>query len=272
MEDGGKRLNKYISEAGTASRREADRLIEAGKVQILRKTRKNEPAGQPFAARPGDRVYRGDTVFVDGKELPKKEAEKVYYLYHKPAGVTCTADRGVEGNIIDACGIRGHVTYAGRLDKDSSGLMIMTNDGGLADRLMRASSWHEKEYLCTLDLPVTDAFLDAMSRGVKIRIDDDATLRKHPGGLYVTTRPCRVKKVSDRRVRITLTQGYNRQIRRMCAALGYRVLALKRERILSLSLGNLKEGAFRPLSMSETAQLLKETEKERLRGSGPDRV
>ncbi len=265
MEDGGRRLNKYLSDAGAASRREADRLIEEGRVLIRRKTRKGEPAREPEPAKVGDRVYSGDTVFLNGKELPKKEPEKVYYLYHKPVGVTCTKDPRVPRNIIEEAGLKEHVTYAGRLDKDSSGLMILTNDGALIDRMMRASSWHEKEYVCRTKETVTDAFIHDMAKGVKIRLDDEATLRKYPQGHYVTTRPCRVKRLSENSFQIVLTQGYNRQIRRMCQALGYTVKELMRSRIMSLTLGNLKAGESRRLRHDEVMQLLRESEKERVR-------
>ena len=265
MEDGGRRLNKYLSDAGAASRREADRLIEEGRVHIRRKTRKGEPAAEMKPAKVGDRVYHGDTVYLNGKELPKKEPEKVYYLYNKPVGVICTADPRVPRNIIGEAGIKEHVTYAGRLDKDSGGLMILTNDGALIDRMMRASSWHEKEYVCRTKEMITDEMIRDMAKGVKIRLDDEATLRKYPEGHYVTTRPCRMKRLTENSFQITLTQGYNRQIRRMCKALGYTVRELTRTRIMSLTLGNLKPGESRRLRHDEVMQLIRESEKERVR-------
>ena len=265
MDAEGKRLNKYISDAGVCSRREADRLIEAGKVEIRRKSRKDEPAHECIRGQIGDRVFHGDTVYVNGKELPKKEPEKVYFLYNKPRGVICTSDRSVEGNIADAAGLSGHVTYAGRLDKDSSGLLILTNDGGLIDGMMRASNRHEKEYQCTVDKAVTKEFIAAMSAGVKILLDDDEHLRKNPNGVYVTTRPCKVKQTGDRKFSIVLTQGYNRQIRRMCRALGYEVSSLVRVRIMSLRLGTLKEGSIRKL-LPEEVQLLRKA----IQKSAPD--
>ena len=247
MDAEGKRLNKYISDTGVCSRREADRLIEAGKVEIRRKSRKDEPAHECIRGQIGDRVFHGDTVYVNGKELPKKEPEKVYFLYNKPRGVICTSDRSVEGNIADAAGLSGHVTYAGRLDKDS-----------ILER-------HEKEYQCTVDKAVTKEFIAAMSAGVKILLDDDEHLRKNPNGLYVTTRPCKVKQTGDRKFSIVLTQGYNRQIRRMCRALGYEVSSLVRVRIMSLRLGTLKEGSIRKLLPEEVQLLRKAIEK-----SAPD--
>ncbi len=255
MEQESKRLNKYISDSGFCSRREADRLIEDGKVEIRRKSRKGEAPRPLLKAGLGDRVFHGDTVYVSGRELPKKEPEKVCFLYHKPKGVVCTADRSVPGNIAEAAGLPSGVTYAGRLDKDSSGLLILTNDGELIDRMMRASSGYEKEYLCTVDQPVHDAFVSALRSGVKICLDDDAHLRKHPNGLYVTTRPCKVQRVSDRSFRITLTQGYNRQIRRMCKALGANVTQLVRIRIMRIRLGDLKAGGMKKLSPAEYGAL-----------------
>lgn len=255
METEGKRLNKYIADAGYCSRREADRLIEAGAVEIRRRNRKDEELKPVEKASVGDRVYRGDTVYVRGRELPKKEPERVYYLYHKPRGIVCTADRSVEGNIMDAEDIPQGITYAGRLDKDSSGLLILTNDGELIDRMMRASSQHEKEYLCTVDKPVTGEFLAAMGNGVKICLDDDAHRRKNPNGVYVTTRPCKVRRAGERKFTIVLTQGYNRQIRRMCKALGYSVTALTRTRILSFTLGSMKPGAVIALKGPEIRKL-----------------
>ena len=255
MESESKRLNKYISDTGYCSRREADRLIEAGKVLIRRKSRKGEQKKDEIKGAPGDRVFHGDTVIVEGHELPKKEPEKVYYVYHKPRGVICTADRSVEGNIADAAGLSAGITYAGRLDKDSSGLLLLTNDGTLIDRIMRASAGHEKEYLCTVDRPLTSEFLSAMQSGVKIHLDDDASLRKSPGGIYVTTRPCRVRQTGERSFSIALTQGYNRQIRRMCKALGYSVSSLVRTRLLFLRLGDLKTGEMRRLMGAEVQRL-----------------
>ena len=261
MENSGKRLNKYISDAGVASRREADRLIAAGRVEIRRKTRKGEPEAEAVRAQLGDLVYHGDTVYVNGRELPKKEAAKVYYLYNKPAGVICTADPDVENNVIKASGISKKISYAGRLDKDSRGLLILTNDGALIDRLMRASSYHEKEYICTVSEPVRDDFLEMMRKGVKIHLDDEETLRKNPKGIWVTTRPCRVRKTGERSFAITLTQGYNRQIRRMCKALGNPVTSLVRVRICSLRLGDLKTGELRKMTPEEVERLISDTNK-----------
>ena len=263
MENDGKRLNKYISDAGICSRREADRLIESGKVEIRRHNRKDEPENPRVRAGLGTMVKHGDTVYVRGEELPKKEPERFYYMYHKPRGVVCTCDRTVEGNLMDAVKLTGKISYAGRLDRDSSGLLILTNDGDLIDRMMRSSAGHEKEYICTVNRPVTEDFLDAMAKGVRILLDDGAHTRKNPEGVYVTTRPCRVRKLDEKKFMIVLTQGYNRQIRRMCKALGYQVSSLERTRVLNLKLGTLKRGELRRLTDEELRQLMKEAGKKR---------
>ena len=255
MEQEGKRLNKYIADAGYCSRHEADRLIEAGRVEIRSKSRKGEAEKPALKGIPGDRVFHGDTVYVNGHELPKKEPERVYYLYHKPRGVICTLDRSERGNIADAADLPQGITYAGRLDKDSSGLLLLTNDGEMVNQMMRASSFHEKEYLCTVDKPITEAFVQSMRSGVKIRLDDDEHLKKNPHGVYVTTRPCRVKKTGERSFSIVLTQGYNRQIRRMSASCGYNVVSLKRTRLMHLTLGDLKAGQMRQLKGPEVMRL-----------------
>ena len=257
MEQEGKRINKYISDAGVCSRREADRLIEAGRVEIRRKSRKGEDEHPLIKAQTGDRVFHGDTVYVNGRELPKKEQDRIYILYNKPKGVICTLDESVRGNLAEAVKLPPGVTYAGRLDKDSEGLLLLTNDGNLSDLMMRASSCHEKEYYCTVDRTVTEEFLTSMKNGVKILLDDETTLRKHPHGLYVTTRPCKVRKTGDNSFSIVLTQGFNRQIRRMCKALGYSVTSLVRTRLLYLKLGDLKSGQTKMLNGVEAERLRK---------------
>ena len=257
MEQEGKRINKYISDAGVCSRREADQLIEAGRVEIRRKSRKGEDEHPLIKAQTGDRVFHGDTVYVNGHELPKKEQDRIYILYNKPKGVICTLDESVRGNLAEAVKLPPGVTYAGRLDKDSEGLLLLTNDGNLSDLMMRASSCHEKEYYCTVDRTVTEEFLTSMKNGVKILLDDETTLRKHPYGLYVTTRPCKVRKTGDNSFSIVLTQGFNRQIRRMCKALGYSVTSLVRTRLLYLKLGDLKSGQTKMLNGVEAERLRK---------------
>ena len=261
METEGKRLNKFISDAGIASRREADRMIAAGRVSIRRKSRKGEEANPVLKAAEGERVFHGDTVYVDGKELPKKEVPGIYLAYNKPRGIVCTLDRRIPDNLADAVAYPHHVTYAGRLDKDSGGLMILTNDGSLADRMMRASAYHEKEYVVTVEKPLTAAFLKRMAEGVKILLDDETTLRRHPGGLYVTTRPAKVTRLGERKFSIVLTQGFNRQIRRMCRALGYNVSDIRRIRVMNIRLGNLAEGQVRKLTDAEVRDLEKASRK-----------
>ncbi len=256
MENEGKRLNKYIADAGYCSRRQADRLIEAGKVEIKRHHRKNEPENSPVRAGLGDRVFHGDTVIVEGTALSKKEQKKVYLMLNKPQGIICTADERVENNVIQYVDSPVRVTYAGRLDKDSKGLLVLTNDGDMINAMMRAGNHHEKEYLCTVDHDIDDTFIQKMESGVKILLDDDAhKTEDHPSGVYVTTRPCRVRKVSERKFSIVLTQGYNRQIRRMCKALHYGVSSLERVRIMNLRLGELKPGACRHMTSSEVRAL-----------------
>ena len=178
MKNESKRLNKFIADAGVCSRREADRLIKEGRVQIRRKARKGEEENEPRRASLGDRVFPNDTVYVNGEPLPHKKAERVYLMYNKPAGVICTADSSVENNVIDAIGFDKRVTYAGRLDKDSEGLLILTNDGDLIDRVMRAGNRHEKEYIVSVNKLVTQEFLEKMAGGVKILLDDDASVRE----------------------------------------------------------------------------------------------
>ena len=238
MEQEGKRINKYISDAGVCSRREADRLIEAGRVEIRRKSRKWEEEHPLIKAQTGDRVFHGDTVYVNGRELPKKEQDKIYILYNKPKGVICTLDESVRGNLAEAVKLPPGVTYAGRLDKDSEGLLLLTNDGSLSDLMMRASSCHEKEYYCTVDRTVTEEFITSMKNGVKILLDDETTL-----------------KTGDNSFSIVLTQGFNRQIRRMCKALGYSVTSLVRTRLLYLRLGDLKSGQTKMLNGAEAERL-----------------
>lgn len=256
MENEGKRLNKYISDAGYCSRREADRLIERGLVEIRRHSRKDEPEKEAVRAKLGDRVFSGDTVIVEGNALPHKEPKKVYLMLNKPAGAVCTADPKVENTVFDYVDTPHRVTYAGRLDKDSTGLLILTNDGDLVNRMMRAGNYHEKEYSVTVGKSITKEFLEKMSSGVKILLDDDAhKTREHRDGIYVTTRPCEVWQQGDKKFGIVLTQGMNRQIRRMCKTLGYSVSELKRVRIMNLRLGELKPGQSRNLTSSEVRAL-----------------
>ena len=252
------RLNKYISAAGVCSRREADRLIENGQVMIQRSGEDNAAA-----ARMGERVCPGDRVFVNGKEVAAKEQKKLYYMLNKPRGIICTGDRRISGNIIDYAGLTQYISYAGRLDRDSTGLVLLTNDGELNDMIMRASNYHEKEYIVKVDKILTPEFIIAMQNGMEIVLDDDRHLTNEIGrkgkrkGTVVRTRPCRVRRLGKKEFSIILTQGFNRQIRRMCLKKGYSVLEIKRIRIMNLLLGDLKEGAMRPLTDEEIAELRK---------------
>lgn len=253
----GIRLNKYISSTGICSRREADRLIEEGKVVIFRKDGSVEPA------KVGSRFQDGDRVQIDGKVVEESDNEKLYLMMNKPKGIVCTGDKRVRENIIDFAGLTHYISYAGRLDKDSTGLVLLTNDGELNDRIMRASNYHEKEYIVRVDKYITPGFLAAMRRGVTIVLDDDRNLTGRndadgrPVGKTVTTRPCKVVKTGKREFRIVLTQGYNRQIRRMCGKLGYTVQSITRVRIMNLELGSLREGMKRFLTKEEVAELKK---------------
>ena len=223
------RLNKFLSEAGVCSRREADRLIEAGRVTVDGKK-----------AETGMKITPGQEVRVDQK-LVKPEEEMIVLAVNKPRGIVCTEEKREPDNSIRFLNYPTRITYAGRLDKDSEGLLLMTNNGDIINKMMRAGNYHEKEYLVTVDKPVTEEFLQHMARGVPI--------------LDTVTRPCQVKKEGKKTFRIVLTQGLNRQIRRMCEALGYKVVTLKRVRIMQIRLGDLKPGQYRPLTEQELASL-----------------
>ena len=228
-EPAGIRLNKFISDTGVCSRREADKLIEAGRVRI-----NGQVAGL------GTRVKPEDRVTVNGEPLGAKP-RRVFLAYHKPPGITCTTDRRVEDNIVDAVGFRERVYPVGRLDKFSEGLIFLTNDGDSVNKILRAGNAHEKEYVVVVDHPITDEFITKMSTGVPI--------------LDTVTRPCKVTRLTQHSFNIILTQGLNRQIRRMCEHLGYRVLHLKRIRIMLIKLGELKRGHWRMLTADEQAAL-----------------
>lgn len=229
------RLNKYLSEAGVCSRREADRLIESGIVTVDGKT-----------AAPGMKVEDGQEVRV-GKKVVKSKTEKTVLAVYKPAGIVCTEDKREKKNIIRFLNYPVRITYAGRLDKDSEGLLIMTNDGDLINGMMRARYAHEKEYKVRVNKKVTQEFIEKMSRGVHIRDKEK--------NLDAVTRPCTVKKTGKYTFSIILTQGLNRQIRRMCEALGYKVDVLKRIRIMNVELGDLKPGQVRELTEQELKEL-----------------
>ncbi len=232
MADEGVRLNKYISDAGYCSRREADKLITEGLVTV---------DGRRGAL--GDRVLPGMNVTVSGEKIRIK-SKRIYIALYKPVGVVCTTDKSEPMNVVDFIDHDRRIYPIGRLDKDSEGLLLMTSDGDIVNRILRASGGHEKEYQVRVDKPITPEFLEAMRSGVKI--------------LGVTTLPCAVEKTGERNFTITLTQGLNRQIRRMCEALGYSVRALKRVRVMNIRLGNLKKGQWRNLSPSEIKELTRE--------------
>jgi 23S rRNA pseudouridine2604 synthase len=231
MENNGVRINKFLSEAGVCSRREADRKIEAGLVTIDGKT-----------AVPGDRVLAGQEVLVDGVRVQKEE-KMVLLLLYKPVGIVCTAEKREKNNVIDFLHYPMRVYPVGRLDKDSEGLLLLTNNGDIVNKMMRAGNYHEKEYIVTVNKPVSEPFLRGMAGGVPLV------------ELGTTTRKCRVEKIASRKFRIVLTQGLNRQIRRMCEYFGYRVEKLIRVRIMNIELGDLQPGEYREVTAAEYARL-----------------
>jgi len=225
------RLNKYISETGICSRREADAWIAAGRVRV-----------NGVAAGLGTQVNEGDRVEVDGKPVASKRSDTVYIALNKPVGITCTTERHVPGNIVDYVNHPQRIFPIGRLDKDSEGLILLTNNGDIVNEILREENAHEKEYVVTVDRPVTEIFLNGMASGVRI--------------LGTVTKPCKVRRVGAGTFRIILTQGLNRQIRRMCSFFGYKVLKLQRVRIINLQLGDLKPGQWRQLEPAEVRGLL----------------
>ena len=230
--NGAVRLNKYISDAGVCSRREADRLIETGKVEI-----------DGMVATLGSRVRPGQRVKVDGR-LISREEEMVLLAVNKPRGVVCTTDtRWGDQTIYELLNYPKRIFSIGRLDKDSEGLILMTNQGDMLNKIMKAGNYHEKEYVVTVDKKVTPDFIRRMSAGVYLK------------ELDATTRPCRIEMAGEKRFRIILTQGMNRQIRRMCEFFGYHVVKLMRVRIMNIELGNLKPGQYRHLTRTEMAAL-----------------
>lgn len=223
------RLNKYLSEAGVCSRREADRLIENGKVTVDGQT-----------AQTGMKITPGQIVRV-GKKIVSRQDDMVVLAVNKPRGIVCTEEKKERNSIVRFLDYPIRVTYAGRLDKDSRGLLLMTNNGDIIDRMMRGANCHEKEYKVTVDKEITGDFLKKMSEGVPI--------------LDTVTRPCRISRIGKYTFSIVLTQGLNRQIRRMCEALGYEVKDLVRVRVMNIRLGSLKEGQYRKLSDEELEEL-----------------
>lgn len=223
------RINKFLSEAGIVSRRGADKWIEDGRVVI-----------NGEVATLGSKVEAGDDVRVDGKPV-KKEEQLVYIVLNKPVGITSTTERHIEGNVVDFINHPLRIFHIGRLDKDSEGLLLLTNDGDIVNEILRAENHHEKEYVVQVDQPITDDFLYEMASGVEI--------------LDTKTNPCRVEKISSHVFKIILEQGLNRQIRRMCSALGYNVQRLQRIRIMNINIGKLKVGDWRDLTEKELAEL-----------------
>lgn len=225
------RINKFISETGVCSRREADKYIESKRITI-----------NGVIAELGSTVESGDVVKLDGKAIGAKK-EPVYIALNKPVGITCTTERHIQGNIVDFVNHEERIFPIGRLDKDSQGLILLTNDGDIVNKILRAENNHEKEYIVTVDKQINDSFIQGMSRGVKI--------------LGTMTKPCKVTAISGNVFKIILTQGLNRQIRRMCQAHGYRVVKLKRVRIMNIQLEGLKTGSWRNLTSKELTELNK---------------
>ena len=230
MENQGKRLNKFVADSGYCSRREADRLIAEGRVQV---------DGRPGEL--GDRVLPGMRVTVDGQSLSGR-GEKVYIALNKPAGIVCTTDPREPMNVVDYLDYPIRIFPVGRLDKDSEGLLLMTSDGEIINRILRAAGGHEKEYEVEIDRPVTKEFVEKMSAGVPI--------------LDTVTLPCRVRRTGERSFNIILVQGLNRQIRRMCEALGCNVVRLRRIRIMNVRLDAMRPGQWRELSEEELSGLM----------------
>lgn len=229
------RINKYISETGLCSRREVDKWIEAKRVTI-----------NGLLAELGSQVVTGDEVRIDGKVIGVKK-KHIYIALNKPAGITCTTERHVKGNIIDYVNHPERIFPIGRLDKDSEGLILLTNHGDIVNQILRAENHHEKEYIVSVDKPVTESFLAGMAGGVRI--------------LGTVTQKCKVSRISDHEFHIILTQGLNRQIRRMCTVFGYQVRRLQRIRIMNITLDGLKAGEWRSLTPNELELLMEKSSK-----------
>lgn len=225
----GKRINKYLSEAGFTSRREADKLLEEGRITV-----------NGVTAVMGQKVTEDDVILVDGKKVQPK-TDHVYLAFNKPKGIETTTNEDVPGNIISYIKYPRRIFPVGRLDKDSSGLILMTSDGDIVNKILRGSNNHDKEYIVTVNRLITPEFISGMENGVPI--------------LGQVTKKCKAEKISTRSFRIILTQGLNRQIRRMCEYFGYRVVSLRRVRIMNIRLGSLVEGEIRELSPKEMQDL-----------------
>ena len=228
--DGLIRLNKFLSDAGVCSRREADRLIETGKVTV-----------DGEVAVMGTKITLQQEVVCDGKKVQREE-RLVLIALNKPVGVECTTDMSNPDNVVSFVDYPMRIYPVGRLDKNSEGLLLLTNSGAIVNKIMKASTYHEKEYVVTVDKPINEEFINKMSGGVPI--------------LDTVTRPCTVKKIGKNTFTIILTQGLNRQIRRMCEFCGFKVIKLKRIRIMNINLGGLKTGAYRDVTDEEIKELL----------------
>lgn len=232
MSEGLKRINKFLSEAGYCSRREADKLIEAGRVTI-----------NGVVPEMGTKITLNDIVHVDGKEIKNTKESFVYLAFNKPVGIVCTTDTSVEkDNIIDFINYSKRIFPIGRLDKPSEGLILLTDDGDIVNKILRASNNHEKEYIVTVDKPISQTFINRMSNGIYLE------------DLGQTTKKCEVKKINSNTFSIILTQGLNRQIRRMCEYLTYEVKTLKRIRIMNIKL-DMPLGGYRELTKDELSEL-----------------
>lgn len=229
MEENRIRINKYLSETGFCSRREADKLIDEGRVTVNGKVPEM-----------GTKVTLDDEIRVDGKLVREKKDKRIYLAFHKPVGIECTTNQNVRNNIVDYINYPERIFPIGRLDKASEGLIFMTNDGDIVNKILRARNNHEKEYIVTVNKPITERFIQRMGNGIPI--------------LETVTRKCHVEQVSKNIFKIILTQGLNRQIRRMCEYLGYEVTALKRIRIINISL-DVAVGRYRELTDAEIQQL-----------------
>lgn len=228
------RINKFISETGICSRRKADEIIQAGKVTI-----------NGVIAELGSTAEQGDDVRIDGKPLGIKK-KNVYIALNKPVGITSTTETHIKGNIVNFVNHSERIFPIGRLDKDSDGLILLTNDGDIVNKILRSENDHEKEYIVTVNKPITNAFLEGMASGVKI--------------LGTITKPCIVTRQGEKTFKIILTQGLNRQIRRMCQVFDYKVVRLQRIRIMNIHLGKLKKGQWRDLTEKELTELMKKIE------------
>lgn len=231
MEVNQTRINKFLSESGYCSRREADKLLEQGRITI-----------NGVVPEMGTKVSADDEIRVDGKLIREKTEKPVYLAFYKPVGIECTTNQNVRDNIVDYINYPKRIFPIGRLDKASEGLIFMTNDGDIVNKILRARNNHEKEYIVTVNRPITDRFIERMGNGIPI--------------LDTVTRKCKVEQISKYVFKIILTQGLNRQIRRMCEYLGYEVTALKRTRIINISL-DVHVGRYRDLTDDEIKQLNK---------------